>query len=137
MHGFDEFYGNLYHLNVSEQEEYRSYQQFAEAYGKEEFLKKFGCRGVVHSIATDKDDPTTDPKFGRVGKQTVEDTGPLTIERMKDIDAQEFIPRALEFMKKAKDADKPFFVWLNTSRMHLYTHRKAPATISSITTKAE
>jgi len=122
MHGFDEFYGNLYHLNVSEQEEYRSYKQFAEAYGKEEFLKKFGCRGVVHSIATDKDDPTTDPKFGRVGKQTIEDTGPLTIERMKDIDAQEFIPRALDFMKKAKDADKPFFVWLNTSRMHLYTH---------------
>jgi arylsulfatase len=76
----------------------------------------------VHSIATDKDDPTVDPKFGRVGKQTVEDTGPLTIERMKDVDAQEFIPRALEFMRKAKDADKPFFVWLNTSRMHLYTH---------------
>src|ERR1041384_5781989 len=124
VHGFDEFYGNLYHLNVSEQEEYRSYQQFAAAYpgGKETFIKKFGCRGIVHSIATDKDDPNDYPKFGRVGKQTVEDTGRLTIERMKDIDAQEFIPRALEFMKKAKDADKPFFVWLNTSRMHLYTH---------------
>ena len=122
MHGFDEFYGNLYHLNVSEQEEYRSYQQFAEAYGAEEFKKKFGCRGVVHSIASDKDDPTEDPKFGRIGKQTVKDTGPLTMERMQDIDAQEFIPRALEFMKKANEADKPFFVWLNTSRMHLYTH---------------
>jgi arylsulfatase A-like enzyme len=122
VHGFDEFYGNLYHLNVSEQEEYRSYQQFAKAYGADEFNKKFGCRGVVHSIATDKDDPTEDPKFGRVGKQTVRDTGPLTMERMKDIDAQEFIPRALEFMTTAKDADKPFFVWLSTSRMHLYTH---------------
>jgi arylsulfatase A-like enzyme len=122
VHGFDEFYGNLYHLNVSEQEEYRSYQQFANAYGAEEFKKKFGCRGIVHSFAADRDDPTEDPKFGRVGKQTVEDTGQLTMERMKDIDAQEFIPRALDFMKKAKDDDKPFFVWLNTSRMHLYTH---------------
>jgi arylsulfatase A-like enzyme len=124
LHGFDEFYGNLYHLNVSEQPEYRSYQQFASKFpgGAEAFAKKFGCRGVVHSIATDVDDPTEDPKFGRVGKQTVEDTGPLTVERMKDIDAQEFIPRAIDFMQQAKEADKPFFVWLNTSRMHLYTH---------------
>jgi arylsulfatase A-like enzyme len=124
VHGFDEFYGNLYHLNVSEQREYRSYQQFAKAYpgGPEVFDKKFGCRGVVHSVAADKDDPTTDPKFGRIGKQTVDDTGPLTMERMKDIDSTEFIPRALDFMKKAKTESKPFFVWLNTSRMHLYTH---------------
>jgi arylsulfatase A-like enzyme len=122
VHGFDEFYGNLYHLNVSEQEEYPTYQQFTRTYGKQEFDNKFGCRGVLHSLATDKVDPTDDPKFGRVGKQTVKDTGPLTIERMKDVDAQEFIPKALEFMKKSKDANKPFFVWLNTSRMHLYTH---------------
>lgn len=124
VHGFDEFYGNLYHLNVSEQREYRSYQQFANNYpgGAEAFERKFGCRGVVHSLATDVDDPTEDPKFGRVGKQKIEDTGPLTMERMKDVDAQEFIPRALDFMKQAKEADKPFFVWLNTSRMHVYTH---------------
>src|SRR5262249_32327670 len=66
VHGFDEFYGNLYHLNVSEQPEYRSYQQFAKAYpgGAEAFATKFGCRGVVHSLATDKEDPATDPKFG-------------------------------------------------------------------------
>jgi arylsulfatase len=124
VHGFDEFYGNLYHLNVSEQREYRSYQQFANNYpgGAETFEKKFGCRGVIHSVATDHDDPTEDPKFGRVGKQTVEDTGPLTTERMQDVDATEFIPRALDFMKTANEAGKPFFVWLNTSRMHLYTH---------------
>jgi arylsulfatase A-like enzyme len=122
MHGFDEFYGNLYHLNVSEQEEYRSYQQFANAYGAEEFKRKFGCRGIIHSLATDTDDPTDDPKFGRIGKQIVKDMGPLTTKRMEDIDETEFIPRAMTFMQDAKDGDKPFFVWLNTSRMHLYTH---------------
>lgn len=124
VHGFDEFFGNLYHLNTQEQAEYRSYQDFANEYpgGAEEFKRKFGTRGVLHSFATDTDDPTEDPKFGRVGKQTITDTGQLTIERMKDFDAGETIPKAFDFMKKAKDADKPFFVWLNTSRMHLYTH---------------
>ncbi len=123
-HGFDEFFGNLYHLNVSEQEEQHDYQNFAKAYAgsMEAYNKKFGARGVIHSFATDKDDPTEDPRFGRVGRQKIEDTGPLHIERMKDIDAAEFIPKAFDFMKKAQADDKPFFVWLNTSRMHLYTH---------------
>ena len=79
-------------------------------------------RRVLHTFATDKDDSTEDPRFGRVGNQTIEDTGPLTSERMKDFDATEVIPKALDFMKKSHAESRPFFVWLNTSRMHLYTH---------------
>ncbi len=123
VHGFDEFFGNLYHLNTQEEAEQRDYQNFGKAYSGnlEDYEKKFGTRGVIHSFATDKDDPTEQPRYGRVGKQTIEDTGPLTQERMKNVDDGEFAPKAMEFMKKAKSADKPFFVWLNTSRMHLYT----------------
>ncbi len=123
-HGFDEFFGILYHLNVYEQPGYRDYQHYAENYpgGPEAFASKFGIRGVVHSFATDEDDPTEDARFGPVGKQTIEDTGPLDPERMKDFDAGEVIPKALEFMRNAQEADEPFFVWLNTTRMHLYTH---------------
>jgi arylsulfatase A-like enzyme len=123
-HGFDEFFGNLYHLNTQEQPEYRDYQEFAKAYpgGADAFAKKFGTRGVLHTFASDKDDATVDPRFGRVGRQSIEDTGPLTTERMKDFDAAEVIPKAQAFMKKSQGDGKPFFVWLNTSRMHLYTH---------------
>ncbi|QDU57655.1 arylsulfatase [Aeoliella mucimassa] len=122
-HGFDEFYGNLYHLNTQEEAEQRDYQNFGEKYSGslEAYEKKFGTRGVIHSFATDTDDPTEDPRFGKVGKQTIEDTGPLTQERMKNFDAGEVIPKALGFIEKAKEADEPFFVWLNTTRMHLYT----------------
>lgn len=123
-HGFDEFFGNLYHLNTQEQAEYYDYQAFADKYpgGREAFTKKFGTRGVLHAFATDRDDPTVDPRFGRIGRQTIEDTGPLTTKRMEDFDAAEVIPKAEAFMKKAKEDNRPFFVWLNTSRMHLYTH---------------
>lgn len=123
VHGFDEFYGNLYHLNTQEESEQRDYQRFAKAYSGdlESYEKKFGTRGVIHSFATDKDDATEDPRFGKVGKQRIEDTGPLTQERMKNFDAGEVIPKAHDFMKKAKADGKPFFVWLNASRMHLYT----------------
>ncbi|MBN9024519.1 MAG: arylsulfatase, partial [Rhizobiales bacterium] len=123
VHGFDEFYGNLYHLNTQEESEQRDYQRFGKAFSGniEDYEKRFGTRGVLHAKATTKDDPTEDPRFGRVGKQTIEDTGPLTQERMKNFDAGEVIPRALTFMGAAKDANEPFFVWLNTSRMHLYT----------------
>ena len=122
-HGFDEFFGNLYHLNTQEEAEQRDYQRFGKAYSGtlEAYEKKFGTRGVIHSLATDKDDPTVDPRFGRVGKQTIKDTGPLTQKRMEMFDEDEVNLRAMGFMKKAKAADKPFFVWLNTSRMHLYT----------------
>lgn len=124
VHGFDEFFGNLYHLNTQEQAEYDSYKAYAKSYpgGPEAFAKKFGTRGVLHTFATTKDDATIDPKFGKIGRQRIEDTGQLTIDRMKNFDAAEVIPRAKKFMKKAQDDGKPFFVWLNTSRMHLYTH---------------
>jgi len=122
-HGFDEFFGNLYHLNTQEEAEQRDYQRFGKAYAGnlEEYEKKFGTRGVIHSLATDVDDPSVDLRFGRVGKQKIEDTGPLTQERMKNFDAGEVIPLAEKFMQNAKKNGKPFFVWLNTSRMHLYT----------------
>src|SRR6202167_4616555 len=76
VHGFDEFFGNLYHLNAEEEPELPDYPK------DPGFLAKFGPRGVLDCVATDKDDPTTDPRFGRVGKQTIVDTGPLTKKRM-------------------------------------------------------
>jgi len=122
VHGFDEFYGSLYHLNTMEESEQRDYQNFAKAYSGsvEAYEKKFGTRNVLHSFATDKDDPTVDPRFGRVGKQTIKDDGPLTAERMKTHDEMEVAAKAMDFMKKAKDDGKPFFVWLNSVRMHEY-----------------
>src|SRR6476620_2534018 len=80
VHGFDEFYGNLYHLNAEEEPELPDYPK-APA-----FRQKFGPRGVLHCFATDRDDPTDDPRFGKVGKQRIEDTGPLTKKRMETID---------------------------------------------------
>ena len=123
VHGFDEFFGNLYHLNTQEEAEQRDYQNFGEAYSGslEEYEKKFGTRGVIHSFATNREDKTSDPRFGTIGRQRITDTGPLTRERMKNFDREEVIPLALNFMEKAKDAEEPFFIWLNTSRMHLYT----------------
>jgi arylsulfatase A-like enzyme len=114
-HGFDEFFGNLYHLNAEETPEDRTYPQ------DPEFKAKYGPRGVLHSWATDVDDATVDPRFGVVGKQKIEDTGPLNIERMKTVD-DEFMDAGVDFVKRAHEADKPWFVWLNPSRMHLYQH---------------
>lgn len=123
VHGFDEFFGNLYHLNTQEEAEQRDYQNFAKKYSGslEEYEKKFGTRGVIHSFATDVEDDTVQPRFGKIGKQRIEDTGPLTQERMKNFDAGEVIPKALNFIEDSQEAKKPFFVWLNTTRMHLYT----------------
>ncbi|MCD9148679.1 arylsulfatase [Pseudophaeobacter flagellatus] len=123
VHGFDEFFGNLYHLNTQEEAEQRDYQRFGEEFSGslEAYEERFGTRGVLHSFATDTFDETENPRFGVVGKQMIEDTGPLTQERMKDFDAAEMIPKALDFMAGAAEAEEPFFVWLNTSRMHLYT----------------
>ncbi len=123
VHGFDEFFGNLYHLNTQEESEQRDYQNFGKRYSGslEAYEEKFGTRGVIHSFATEVDDPTTHPRFGKVGKQKITDTGPLTQERMKTFDPDEVTPKALDFIKRAGDEGKPFFVWLNTSRMHLYT----------------
>jgi len=100
-HGFDEFFGNLYHLNAEEEPENADYPQ------DPEFKKKYGPRGVIHSFAD-----------GRI-----EDTGPLTRKRMETID-EEVTERALDFMDRAHAADTPFFLWYNTTRMHIWTHLK-------------
>jgi len=100
-HGFDEFFGNLYHLNAEEEPENPDYPK------DPEFKKKFGPRGVIHSFAD-----------GRIT-----DTGPLTRKRMETID-EEVNVKALDFMERAKKADKPFFIWWNSTRMHIFTHLK-------------
>ena len=100
-HGFDEFFGNLYHLNAEEEPENVDYPK------NPEFKKNFGPRGVIHSYAD-----------GRI-----EDTGPLTKKRMETID-EEVTTRTLAFMEEAKKEDKPFFIWYNTTRMHINTHLK-------------
>ncbi len=115
VHGFDEFFGNLYHLNAEEEPEHVDYPK------DPAFYARFGPRGVLKCKATDIDDPTVHPRWGRVGKQTIEDTGPLTRKRMEMVD-QEFIDAAFGFMDRAHRASKPFFVWVATSRMHFYTH---------------
>ena len=115
VHGFDEFFGNLYHLNAEEEPEREDYPK------DPAFKAKFGPRGVLKCKATDQDDPTTDPRFGRVGKQTIEDTGPLTRKRMETID-DETTNAAADFIKRQAQAGKPFFCWWNGTRMHLYTH---------------
>jgi arylsulfatase A-like enzyme len=100
-HGFDEFFGNLYHLNAEEEPENPDYPKSAE------FRKKFGPRGVIHSFAGGK----------------ITDTGPLTRKRMETID-EEVNAKAIDFMERAKKADKPFFIWWNSTRMHIFTHLK-------------
>ncbi|MGB7159718.1 MAG: arylsulfatase [Tepidisphaeraceae bacterium] len=117
VNGFDEFFGNLYHLNAEEEPELPDYPKAPE------YLKKFGPRGVLKCKATDKDDPTEDPRFGKVGKQTIEDTGALTKKRMETID-DETSAAAIDYMKRMKDSGKPFFCWFNATRMHLRTHVK-------------
>jgi arylsulfatase len=97
-HGFDEFFGNLYHLNAEEEPETYYYPE------DKEFHKKFGPRGVIHSKADGK----------------IEDTGPLTRKRMETID-YEFGAAAKDFMERSVKADKPFFVWMNFTRMHVWT----------------
>jgi arylsulfatase A-like enzyme len=120
VHGFDEFFGNLYHLNAEEDPEDIDYPSEADF---PEFKKRFGPRGVMHSWATDVDDPTEQPRWGRIGKQKIEDTGPLSTKRMETCD-DEFAQAACDFIKRQHAADKPFFVWLNFTHMHLRTHTK-------------
>ena len=117
VHGFDEFFGNLYHLNAEDEPENPDYPK------NPEFRAKFGPRGVLKCKASDKDDPTEDPRFGRVGKQTIEDTGPLTKKRMETVD-EEFLGASLDFIDRQHKAGKPFFCWFNSTRMHIYTHLK-------------
>ena len=91
--------------------------------GLPEFRKRFGPRGVLHSWAQEKDDPTEEERWGRVGKQKIEDTGPLTKKRMETCD-DEFVAAAKDFITRQHKAGKPFFVWFNTTHMHLFTHTK-------------
>ncbi|TIN48124.1 MAG: arylsulfatase [Mesorhizobium sp.] len=115
VNGFDEFFGNLYHLNAEEEPELPDYPK------DPAYLAKFGPRGVLRCKATDIDDPTEDPRFGKIGKQTIEDTGALTKKRMETID-DETSAAAIDFMKRQQTAGKPFFCWFNSTRMHLRTH---------------
>ena len=117
MHGFDEWFGNLYHLNAEEEPEELDYP----GQKNPEYTKKFGPRGVLRTKATNVDDPTVDPKFGKVGKQTIEDTGPLTRKRMETID-QEVTDETLKYLDKVGKGDKPFFVWFNSTAIHIWSH---------------
>ena len=118
VNGFDEFFGNLYHLNAEEEPELPNYPK------DPAYRAKFGPRGVLKCKATDKDDPTVDPRFGKIGKQTIEDTGALTKKRMETID-DETSAAAIDYMKRQHAGGKPFFVWYNSTRMHLRTHVRA------------
>ena len=105
VNGFDEFFGNLYHLNAEEEPELPDYPK------DPAYEAKFGPRGVLKCKATNVDDPTIDPRFGKVGKQTIEDTGALTKKRMETID-DETSAAAIDYMKRQQSAGKPFFVGL-------------------------
>jgi arylsulfatase A-like enzyme len=117
VHGFDEFYGNLYHLNAEEEPELPDYPK------DPAFRAKFGPRGVMDCKASSTDDQTVDPRFGKVGKQVCKDTGPLTKKRMETID-DDVANRAVDFIQRQNKAGKPAFVWVNFSHMHFRTHTK-------------
>ncbi len=118
VNGFDEFFGNLYHLNAEEEPELPDYPK------DPAYRAKFGPRGVLRCRASDRDDPTVDPRFGRIGKQTIEDTGALTKKRMETID-DETSAAAIDYMGRQVKATRPFFCWYNSTRMHLRTHVRA------------
>ena len=119
VHGFDEFFGNFYHLNAEQEPENPDYPK------GEKFKEMFGPRGVFHCYATDADSTLPeDGRFGKWGKQKCEDTGPLTKKRMETID-EEVLAQTMKFLDKEQAAGKPWFVWFNTTRMHIFTHLKA------------
>jgi len=121
VHGMDEFYGNLYHLNAEEEPENADYPK------DPKFRAQFGPRGVLDCVATTEDDATEEDRWGRVGKQKIKDTGPLTVERMKTIE-EDLLARSLDFMeravKKNKESkeDEPFFLWHVSTRCHVWIH---------------
>jgi arylsulfatase A-like enzyme len=115
VHGFDEFYGNLYHLNSEEEPEDPDYPK------NPTFHEKFDPRGVLRCVALTSDNPApADPRFGAWGKQKCEDTGPLTRQRMETIE-EDLLQVSLDFMDKSVKSGKPFFLWHNTTRMHVWT----------------
>jgi len=115
VHGFDEYAGVLYHLNALEEPENVDYPK------DPEFFANYGPRDAIHTWATDEHDPTEDPRFGVVGKQRIESIGQVTKKRMETYD-DETIAQSLDFMRRAVEADKPFFIWHNTTRTHTFTH---------------
>ncbi len=120
LHGFDEFLGNFYHLNAEEEPENPDYPK------NPGFKEKFGPRGVFKCVATATVTPGGDPRFGPWGKQKCEDTGPLTRKRMETID-YEVADATVDFIKRQHAAGKPWFVWFNTTRMHIWTHLRPEA----------
>ncbi|MGD8817759.1 MAG: arylsulfatase [Acidobacteriota bacterium] len=120
VHGFDEFFGYLYHLDAMEDPWHPNYPQ--------DLLDRVGPRNVLHTFATDTDDPTEDPRWGRVGRQRIEDRGPLpphptdgvelNMETVDDV----ILQHTLDFMDRAHASGTPFFVWMNPTRMHVFTH---------------
>jgi len=113
VHGFDEFFGYLYHLDAMEDPSHRNYPPALK--------DSIGPRNMVHSWATDKDDATLQPRWGKIGKQKIEDAGTLDPKRMETVD-DEILDLALKFTDKAQADGKPFFLWLNPTRMHVVTH---------------
>lgn len=113
VHGFDEYYGYLYHLDAMEDSFWHSYPP--------SLKDVVGPRNMIHSWATDVDDPTIQPRWGKIGKQKIVDDGPLSPERMKTID-DDILNYATQFMDKSQKEGKPFFIWLNPTRMHVITH---------------
>jgi arylsulfatase len=113
VHGFDEFFGYLYHLDAMEDPCHPNYPQ--------QLRDQVGPRNMVHSFASDTDDGTVQPRWGRVGKQTIQDAGPLCQKRMETVD-EEILQHTLDFIDRAHKDGKPFFVWLNPTRMHVVTH---------------
>ena len=113
VHGFDEFFGYLYHLDAMEDPAHPGYPQ--------ELLSTVGPRNMVHSWATTTDDPTVQPRWGKVGKQKIEDAGTLYPKRMETVD-DEFLAASLKFVEQARKDGKPFFLYLNPTRMHIVTH---------------
>lgn len=130
VHGFDEYFGYLYHLDAMSDPYWFDYPQ--------DWIDKSGPRNLIHSWATDKDDPTEQPRWGKIGKQKIVDEGPLApFPDMKDMQNwqvsrkakydmetfdDELVKRSSEFMDKAKADGKPFFIWHNTTRMHVFTY---------------
>jgi arylsulfatase len=113
VHGFDEFYGYLYHLDAMEDPCHPNYPSSLKA--------TVGPRNMLHSWATTADDATADPRWGKVGKQKIEDAGELCPKRMETVD-DEILSNAFKFVDKSRQDGKSFFLWLNPTRMHVVTH---------------
>src|SRR5215472_1692158 len=117
VHGFDEWFGNLYHRNAEEEPEELDYP----GQKNPEYTKRVGPRGVLHTWATNKDDATVDPKWGRVGRQKIENTGMLTRKRMETFDA-EVLKYAMDWLDRTGRTKKPFFLWFNSTAIHIWSH---------------